>query len=165
VSVASVLACVVMAAVRSTGLTEITVTALDPDAEPRDHRLPFVKQKEALPDYRIIVKLNNGDRIRLGAKPDTSAANGLSWQLSDPISLSGIASIRLDEEDKLISDAIAEVQITDESVTHAGYRFDFHTSRSAAVGVKSFFRTPIGRAITAGFFVAVLVIILSLFCV
>lgn len=33
------------------------------------------------------------------------------------------------------------------------------------VSVQSFFRTPIGEAITAGFFVAVLVIILSLLCV
>ena len=78
VVVASVLACVIMAAVRSTGLTEVTVTALDPDAEPRDHKLPFVKQKEALPDYQITINLDSGDQIQLGAKPDTSAADGLT---------------------------------------------------------------------------------------
>ncbi|MEM7314678.1 MAG: hypothetical protein AAF497_16140, partial [Planctomycetota bacterium] len=47
----SVLSCVVVAAIRSVGLTRVTVTALDKEAEPRDHDIPFVKQREALPDY------------------------------------------------------------------------------------------------------------------
>jgi len=110
---ASVVACVVMAGMRSNGLIQITVTALDAAAEPRDHNLPFVKQKEALPDYEIVVNLNDGQRIRLGAKPDSSAVGGLTWNLSDPVSLAEVASVRLDEQDKLISDAITEVQIQD----------------------------------------------------
>ena len=161
----SVVACVIMAGIRSTGLTEITVTALDEASEPRDHNLPFIKQKEALPDYEIIVILNNGQQIRLGAKPDTSAVDGLTWNLSDPVSLAEVASVRLQDQDKVVSDAIAEVQITADSVTQGGYRFDFRSERSASVGVQSFFRTPIGMAIAAGFCIAVLLILLSVFCV
>ncbi len=49
----SVLACVWMAIARSRGLVAVTVTALDPAAEPSDHKIPFVKQREALPDYEL----------------------------------------------------------------------------------------------------------------
>lgn len=107
--------------------------------------------------------LKNGEKIRLGAKPDTSAADGLSWNLSDPISLANIASVRLQEQDKLISDAIVEIQITDNSVTEKGYRFDFDSNRSISVGIGSFFQTPIGKAIAAGFCLAILFILLSVF--
>lgn len=160
---ASVIACVVMAAMRSTGLTQITITALDQKFEPRDHLLPLVKQKEALPDYEITVLLTNGNNLRLGAKPDVSAVDGLTWHLAEPVSVDDVASIRLLEQDKVIADSIAEVQFLGNSVTEGNYRFDFTTERLASVGISSFFKTPIGKAIAAGFFIAVLLMLLSAF--
>lgn len=160
----SVLLCVVLAASRSTGLTRVTVTALDRDAEPRDHNIPFFKQKEALPDYQLFVVPRDGWRINLGTQLDRSAADGLEWSLSTPVSVSDIATVRLEDDDKLVSDAIAEVQITGESVTDGNYRFDFQTERSISVGVESFFKTPIGQAISAAFFIAVLVMLAGMFC-
>ena len=145
VVVVSLIVCVVMAAIRSTGLTQITITALDQKSEPRDHKLPFVKQKEALPDYEITVLLTNGDKVRLGAKPDVSAIDGLTWRLTDPVSVADVATVRLQEQDKVVADAIAEVQIFGDSVTEGNYRFDFTTERSTSVGVSSFFATPIGK--------------------
>ena len=59
---ASILGCVIIAAQRSSGLIEITVTALDKAAEPRDHNLPFVKKKEVrdptlfLPGFQIVLR-------------------------------------------------------------------------------------------------------------
>jgi len=164
VIVASVVACIVLAAIRSTGLTQVTVTALDGANEPRDHKLPLFKQKEALPDYELTILLKRGDSIRLGAKPDTSAAAGLAWQLNDPVSLADVASVRLDEQDKLVSDAVAEVQIVGDSTTDKGYRFEFASERSFTVGIQSFFGTPIGQAIAAGFFIAVFLMVASNFC-
>lgn len=70
--------------------------------------MPFVKQKEALPDHEIILLLADGERINLGAKPDTSAADGLTWEVERAVSTHDIASVRLDEQDKLISDAVSE---------------------------------------------------------
>ena len=154
-----------MAGVRSKGLVQVTVTVLDKASEPRDHKIPLIKQKESLPDYEILVNLNNGQQVSLGAKPDTSAADGLTWSLSDPVSLAEIASVRLQEQDKVVSDAIAEVQVTGEPVTQKGYRFDFRCERSASVGIRSFFSTPIGKAIAAGFCIAVLLMLLSMFSV
>ena len=160
---ASVIACIVLAATRSTGLVGITVTARDEAAEPRDHNLPLVKKKEALPDYELILLMADGDKVHLGAKPDASAADGLVWHVNDPVSIADVASLRLQEQDKLVSDAIAEVQVLGPSVTSNDYRFDFTSQRSAVVGVKSFFGTPVGKAITMGFCLAVLVLLASVF--
>lgn len=165
VIIGSVVACVALAAVRSEGLTQITVTALNADEEPRDHDVPLFKQKEALPDYQIIVSLQNGRRINLGAKPNTSAVEGLVWGLGDPVSVTDVASVRLQDQDKVVSDAITEVQITDPSVHAKNYRFDFQIERSYSVGVQSFFGTPIGQAITGAFFLAVLAVLGSAFAV
>lgn len=154
-----------MAALRSDGLVKVTVTALDGTTEPRDHNLPLIKKKESLPDYQVILNLTNGQHVRLGVVPDKSAVDGLTWDLSEPVCLADIAGVRLQEQDKVVSDAVTEVQITSDSVTQDGYRFDFSSKRSTSVGVRSFFGTPIGQAIVAGFAIAVLVLILSMFCV
>ena len=155
---------VALSAYRSTGLSLITVTALDAKAEPRDHHLPLLKQKEALPDYQIFVILQNSRRLNLGTKPDQSAVEGLNWSLASPVSVNDIASIRLQDDDKLVSDAVSEVQIEGRSITEGNYRFEFHTERSISVGIHSFFQTAIGMAISTAFFVAVLVMIAVIFC-
>ena len=159
----SVLSCLVMAGVRSKGLVKITVTALDAASEPSDHILPFFKKKEALPDYELSLILGDNRKVALGAKPDTSAVNGLIWHVNDPVSITDVASVRLREQDKILSDSVAEVQVQGESTTQNGFRFDFVFQRSISVGVKSFFRTPIGKAISTGFCIAVIVMLLSLF--
>ena len=155
----SVLACLGMAVVRSLGITQITVTALDASSEPQDHNLPFVRRKEALPDYELTLMLSSGGQMPLGAKPDASAVGGLTWHVADPVSVTDVTSVRLQERDLVISDAIAEVQIHGDSVSANGYRFDFVTERSASVGIKSFFGTPIGKAIVVGFCLAVLLMV------
>ena len=157
---ASILGCVIIAAQRSSGLIEITVTALDKAAEPRDHNLPFVKKKESLPDYELNLVLARGGTIRLGSKPDTSAENGLTWHVSDPVSTADIASVRLMERDMVLSDSLAEVHLTTEPATVNGYRFEFVTQHSFSLGFKSFFGTPIGLAIVGGIGLAVMLLVL-----
>lgn len=165
VALVSLAACVVLAAINSTGLSAVRVTALEDTVEPKDHNLPLVKQKEALPDYELIVVLRSGGTVKLGAKPDTSADEGLTWTLTEPVAVSDIASIRLEEQDKLVSDAIAEVQFSTEPVTDKGYEFSFTTTRSLGVGVQAFFRTPVGLAIVGALFVAIVLVLVSAFAV
>lgn len=159
----SVLGCIVMAAARSRGLTVVTVTALNKEAEPKDHGLPLIRQHDALPDYEILINRDDDSYVRLGAKPNQSATEGLTWKLSEPISVSEIASVRLQDQDKLVSDVIAEVQITDSEVVTENYRFEFQSERSVSVGFESFFRTPIGKAISVAFLIAILTMLLSFF--
>ena len=163
VAVLSVLACIILAAIRSVGLESVSVTAIDAKAEPRDHSIPLIKQKEALPDYEIVVHRTDGEKVKLGTRPNESAANGLTWKLNQPIAVVEIAGIRLLDQDKLVSDEIAEVQLTADTVVEGNYRFEFESARSFGVGVGSFFRTPIGKAITGAFFAAIVLLILSLF--
>lgn len=155
VVILSVIACVGIAAVRSNGLTTVTVTALDADKEPRDPTIPFGNKTDALPDYEVIVVLGGWEKISLGARPNTSAVDGLTWKLNDPISVAEIKSVRLQEQDKLVSDAITEVQLVSDSTTANNFRFEFVVERSLSVGVKSFFQTPIGIAITLAFFIGI----------
>lgn len=161
VVVGSVLGCVALAISKSTGLIAVKVTALNAANEPVDHPIPLVKRKEALPDYALALVMRDGRKVGLGTKPDTSAASGLEWRLSDPVSVANITSVRLREQDKFMDDAVAEVQISSNSATENGYRFDFMTERSAAVGLASFFETAIGKAIVGAFFVAVLLMLVS----
>lgn len=163
VALASLAACVVLAALNSVGLSAVRVMALEDTVEPKDHNLPLVKQKEALPDYELIVVLRSGGQVKLGAKPDTSAADGLAWTLTEPVAIGDIASIRLEEQDTLVSDAIAEVQFSTEPVTDKGYEFSFTTTRSFGVGVQAFFRTPVGLAIVGALFVAIVLVLVSAF--
>ncbi|MFG0332498.1 MAG: hypothetical protein ACF8TS_03960 [Maioricimonas sp. JB049] len=163
----SLVACLAIATRRSEGLTRVTVTALDAEAEPRDHQLPFVKQTEALPDYELIVRLNRGGFLQsggqrsLGARPNQSAVDGITWTLNDPIPISQIAGLRLQEQDKVISDTLAEVPVVGSGrVEEGNWRFDFETQRSVAIGVEAFFATPIGKAIGAAFVVAILLMLL-----
>jgi hypothetical protein len=120
-----------------------------------------VKKKDALPDYQVLVILHEGRRINLGVKPNTSAISRLVWQLSDPVSSTDVATIRLQDQDKVVSDVLAEVHFSDSPVESENYRFEFRTKRSFNVGLHSFFGTPIGKAISAAFIIALLIVILS----
>jgi hypothetical protein len=157
IAVISLLSCVVLAAIKSEGLAVVAITAIDPKKEPVDHALPLIKQKEALPDYELFVRMLDGRTIPLGAKPDSSAADGLEWKINDSICVSDIASLQLRERDLVMSDALAEVQVQAGSVTSNNYRFDFVTEPSLKVAIRSFFSTPIGMAIVGAFFLALVV--------
>lgn len=165
VVILSVASCVALSAFQSVALTDITVTALEPESEPKDHGIPFIKQLDALPDYELRLMLKRGGTLRLGAKLNSSASEGLTWNLYHPVSVHRISTIRLQEQDKIISDALAEVEFADGSVTQNGYRFDFATERSFSTGLDAFFDLPIGKAIAAGFAIAILLLILSLFAI
>lgn len=154
---------IVLIANRSEGLYRVTVTAHDAQQEPRDHNIPLFKAKEALPDYRLVVNTTDRwEKIYLGAKPNTSAVEGLAWDLPDPISLSDIASVRLEDQDKLLADAVAEVQVMGDSVDNGNYKFEFATGYSATVGIRSFFKTEFGKMILFAFIAAVVALVASI---
>lgn len=160
VIIGSVLACIALAASRSSGLTAVAVSAIDSESEPRDHNIPFVKQHDALPDYKIIVLLESGRSINLGTRPNTSAVNGLTWRPAKPIAVSIISGVRLLDDDKLVSDVIAEVPLKTDKATSGNYRFKFTTAYSFSAGIDAFFQTGIGKAIATAFTIAILVLIL-----
>lgn len=163
VIVGSVLACIGLAISKSNGFVAVKVTALDPAKEPKDAKVPLTDPRDALPDYELTLIDDLGSIWHLGAKPNESAAGGLTWRLAAPISVSQVASIRLREKDLVVSENLAEVQLQGDSVESKGYRFEFETERSFGVGVQAFFRTPVGMAILMGFVLAVVVLMLAIF--
>ena len=161
VIVVAVGACVGLAAARSEGVTGVTVTALDPAAEPRDHAVPLVRRREALPDYRVTLVRASGTTATLATRYNTSAAGGLSWRVDPPVPLFDLASVRLEDEDKLSDDRLADVsaaRLRAGPVTEGNYRLEVTTARSFGAGLEAFFATPAGRAILAALGLAVLVL-------
>ena len=152
-----------LVALRSKSLTRVTITAIESGAEPKDHELPFFRKKEALPDYNVSVVKTNSDQIDLGSKPDQSAVSGLTWVLPDPVSVAQIASVRLDDKDKLISDAISEVQFTSETVTYGNYEFEFDTEISISAGLYAVFSDFFGRGVSVLLLFVIFLVILSAF--
>jgi hypothetical protein len=161
--IGSVLSCVVLAINNSNGLVAVKVTAIDPAKEPKDLKVPLANPGNAAPDYELTLIDELGNSRYLGEKPNESAAEGLTWQLADPVSVSRIATIRLREKDMVMSENLAEIQVHGDLVESKGYRFEFQTERSFSAGVQAFFRTPVGIAIAAGFFLAVVVLVIALF--
>jgi len=161
----SVLGCLAMAAYLSEGLTQVKVTALDAEKEPRDHGIPLIKQNDALPDYEVQVITQELFSHKLGTKPNQSAAGGLVWKLNQPVAVHDIVGIRLLDQDKLISDTLVEVPFSHEPVEAENYHLEFQTAHSAIVGFKSFFETPVGLAISFAFVIAILLIFVRLFLI
>ncbi|QDU04696.1 hypothetical protein V6x_44260 [Gimesia chilikensis] len=159
----SVLACVALAAWQSEGLTQVKVTALDAGKEPRDHGIPLLKQKEALPDYEVQIVTQDLFNHKLGARPNQSATDGLVWNLSSPVAIHEIVGIRLLDQDQLVSDTLVEVPFSRQPIEIENYRLEIQTAHSAAVGVNSFFRSPLGVTIATAFVLAIIVICIGLF--
>ena len=159
----SVLGCIIVAYQQSVGLTAVTVTSLNPENEPRDPGLPLLDQKHTLPDYAVRIQLTSGRKIDLGSKPNTSAAEGLTWQLNEAVAVSSITSVVLREQDQVVSDTLEEVQVTADLVRTDSWQFQFQTQKSFATGLRAFFVTPIGIAICAAFFVAAFLMALDFF--
>lgn len=159
----SVLGCIIVAYQQSVALTAVTVTSLNPENEPRDPGLPLLDQKHTLPDYAVRIQLTSGRKIDLGSTPNTSAAEGLTWQLNEAVTVSSITSVVLREQDHVVSDTLEEVQVTADLVRTDSWQFQFQTQRSFATGLRAFFGTPIGLAICAAFFVAAFLMALDSF--
>lgn len=165
VAVGSLLACVALAYQQSVGVVAVTVTATEEAVEPETggllSKLPLLGAKEKQPDYDLSLRLTSGRTVSLGTKQDQTAAQGLSWTLNDPVSVSEVASVRLRERGRYLSEPVVEVPLQPDGAAAKGYQFSFVLERSFAVGLHSFFGTPIGKAIAAAFFIAILALLLS----
>jgi len=155
-------ASIFIGASKNKGLETITVTAISADKEPKDHNIPLFKRKEALPDYEVHVVYKNERTETLGARPNMSAANGITWTCSEPIAIYEIASIRLSDKDQMSSDVLQEVSIGKGEVTSGNYVFKFETASSASIGLWSFFKTPLGLAILGVVAIAVLLMLIPI---
>ena len=150
-----------MAYQRRMVLKQITVTYLG-EEEHRDHSIPLYKRKEALPDYTIELQHTDRGTVKLDTHLDQSALEGLTWTLSELYSCKDIPTIRLYDEDKIISEDLAEIAFDGQPVTENDYQFEFELETSFETGLASFWKTPVGTAIIWAFGALVLLFLLSL---
>jgi hypothetical protein len=80
--------------------TRIKITALSAEAEPQNYYFSLLK-KLTFPDYQVFVALQKSRHLSPWTNPDQSAGNGIDWKLTSPVSLQDIASVRLQDTDKL----------------------------------------------------------------
>ncbi|MAT15150.1 MAG: hypothetical protein CMJ46_07750 [Planctomyces sp.] len=156
--IAAVASSLYMAKLRSTTLKSVKVTFVG-EEELRDHDLPLIKQREALPDYGLYLNHRRHGRILLNTHLDQSAKEGLAWDDFEEYSVEDISAVRLFDEDKIISEDLAEVRISAEPVTLNEYQFEFTVEESFDVGLKSFWDTPVGTAVIWSIGIVLLVMI------
>jgi hypothetical protein len=141
-------------------ITQVRVQLLPGKEEPGDHHLLGIGEEDRLPDYSIRIRTMDHWQ-QIGTRLNTSAGHGISFPLAAPISLRQASELQLIEDDKLENDVLEQLPIS--GTTFAGERFEFEisTERSSKAGMEWFFDTPVGKAISAGITIAVIVLILA----
>ncbi len=147
---------------KGVGIEAVTVTALEDTEEPKDHNVPLIKQKEALPDYEIMILMDFGS-LKSITKPDTSAKEGITWTFAEPALLSHTRGIRLVEKDKMLSDVLAEVEYSQEQVISNGYRFEFKTTRSISLIMEAILDSHLVKLLMFSFLALVILVGFYLF--
>lgn len=132
---------------QSTAITRVTVTSLAPETEVRDEPFSFENPTDALPDYRLDLIDATGHETLLWPLRNQSAAEGLTWDLIEPLHVEAIAELRLVEVDNSSSDRIAQGLLAGESTTFTQYRFDLTKEHNTDVGFEYFYKTPLGQMI------------------
>ena len=153
VAVASVIATagigLMMARTHGRFISEISVRVQDAEIEKGlDPQLPLANLADSLPDFEVVLELN-GDEWYLGAHYNQSAINGLVWTPSEPVLLSDVDWIRLQERDPVVSDVVAEYQPRKRFTEANGFEFDISLESDWVVGVSEFTPTKSGRWITS----------------
>lgn len=156
----AVAAILTLVARRSVVLTAVRVVAVEDDTRRFSFEELYDKvragTKDRLtewerPDYELKVTHRKGGRVfattdSLGVKPNESANEGLSWTLSDPISLPDVSVIELIDRDVVLSDTLVTVSGPFDQQADAGnYRFEFDTATDPAIGFASFATTSLGE--------------------
>lgn len=98
----------------STVVTAVRIKLKAGAAEPQDKTfamLGSLGKDHVLPDYRVKLVVQ-GDFLKtdLGTKPDTSAANGLEFPVSEVVPLKKLQEVVILEADKVEDDVLDRVQ-------------------------------------------------------
>ncbi len=152
----------VLSAVHSEGVDSVVVTFVGPGDEARDKAILGFGKEDVQPDYRLDVIHSQGSH-RCGTVLNRSAADGITFVVADDVPLGLVQELVLIEDDKLQDDTVARVQLAGKSASANGYRFDVATSRNFKVGLDWFFSTAVGRAISAGITIGIIVVIVAIF--
>jgi hypothetical protein len=128
--------------------------------EPGDHHLLGVGDADKLPDYSLSIRTKDGWEP-VGTRLNTSAAQGLTFPVTNGIPFRGIAELRLVEDDKFENDVLEQVPADGTKISGKQFDFALATERRFEAGMEWFFSTPPGKAISLGITLAVFAFIMA----
>jgi hypothetical protein len=144
----------------------VTSVAIRLNEGVREHRDPTILglgREHQLPDYRV--KLHVTKRflnIDLGTKLNTSATNWLEYPVKDIVPLRHVQEVLIVEDDKVASDILERFQIVDQTAQGKSYHCRLNMTRSFEAGMQWFFSTPVGKAVSIGIIILVVLIPIAL---
>jgi hypothetical protein len=141
-------------------ITQVRLRLLAGSEEPRDHQLPGFGDDDLLPDYML--RVYTGDRWRqIGTRPNTSAKDWLTFPVTDPMPLRHAFEFQLIEDDKLEDDVLEVVPIIGNRLKGKNFEYEVSTEGSLKSGMEWFFETSVGKAISLGITIGIVVLILA----
>lgn len=127
-----------------------------------DHSALGIGAEHRLPDYKIKLRVNRKFlAIDLGTKLNTSATNWIDFSIAEIVPIRHLQEILIIEDDKIESDTLDRIQPTGDAFDGSAFHARLATGRSFDAGLNWFFNTPLGKAISIGITIGVILVILS----
>jgi hypothetical protein len=145
-------------------VTVVSIRIKEGVREHTDHTLMGFGAEHHLPDYKVKIRVNRRFlNIDLGTKLNTSATNWLDYPVNDIVPARNLQEIMVIEEDKVESDMLDRIQVAGETLEGSNFQARLTGDRSFDAGMKWFFDTPFGKAVSAGIAVGIILLIAGLF--
>jgi hypothetical protein len=148
----------------SLALTAVSIRIKDGMKEHTDHTVLGFGAEHHLPDYKVKLRVSRRLlAIDLGTRLNTSATNWVEYSVNELIPVRHVQELMVIEDDRAEDDVLDRVQGTGLEREGASFKSIFVARRSFEVGMNWFFGTPLGKAVSAGVVVGIVLLILSLF--
>lgn len=148
----------------STVVTSVAIRLKDGVQEHKDPAPLGVGKEHQLPDYRV--KLHVTRRflnIDLGVQLNTSATNWIEFLVKDAVPLQHLQEVLIIEDDKVVNDVLDRLHVNGDRAEGRSFQCRLNVERSFEAGMGWFFDTPIGKAVSAGIAIFVVLFLISLF--
>lgn len=145
-------------------VTGVSIQAKPGVAEHLDHSVLGFGAEHRLPDYKVTLRVNRKFLpIDLGTKLNTSATNLIDFSVAEIVPIRNLQEVVIIEDDKVENDVLDRIQSQGESFDGSSFHVKLTTERSFDAGLSWFFITPIGKAISTGIIIAIILVIMSFF--
>jgi len=153
--------CLVMSMLNSERVDWVKVTFIGSNPGGPD-AVPSEDANKEKPEYRLDVVHSRGTHA-CATVENRSAANSVVFTFVEDLPVSQIRELLLIKEDKAQHDTLARVRFSTKPVSTDEYRFEVASSRRFQVGIRWFFSTVVGKAISLGITVGIAVAIVMAF--
>ena len=144
------LAHLVHAALHCHALTNVTIQLRPEVPEHKDKSLLGIGAAEVLPDYEVVILGRDRHRWNLGFKKDTSAADGLTFPVAEPIPLRHVQAIVVQDKDRYETDVLDTTPILAPHFQTERFAYTIDTAATFDAFMNCFFGAGLGLVISIG---------------